>query len=276
MDVVAEDGCGLWVVVEGAGPPLVSCHGGPGLWDMAEDIARMVADLATVHRWDQRGGGRSERRGPYTVRRFLLDLDVVRARTGAERVALLGHSWGAQLALRYALDHPERVTRLVYVAGTGLGQAWQDPYRMALRERLGRHNARFDALRALPAPTSAEERELAVLRWSTDFADRAAGLAAAERMATPWFPINLEANAAINGEVATWREDALRAACAELHVPTLVLQGEQDPRPVWAVDSLVAALPDVRCTVLPAAGHLPWMDQPAAFRAALRGFLMAR
>jgi proline iminopeptidase len=35
----------------------------------------------------------------------------------------LGHSWGAQLALRYALDHPARVSGLVYLSGVGLGWA---------------------------------------------------------------------------------------------------------------------------------------------------------
>lgn len=273
MDVVTDDGCRLWVTPTGQGPPLVCCHGGPGLWDMAADIAEMIGDIATVYRWDQRGGGRSQRRGPYTVARFTRDLDQVRQHTGRERVTVLGHSWGAQLGLRYALDHPERVSGLIYLAGTGLGRAWHPQYVRTLRERLGDRRARFDELVALPEADEAQQRELALLRWSTESADPAAGARHAQRMADPWFTINVECNQTINAEVKSWREDELQAACRTLAVPTLILDGQHDPRPRWSVDSLEQALPTVTRITIPHAGHLPWLDQPIPFRAAVRGFL---
>ena len=59
-------------------------------------------------------------------------------------VALLGHSWGAQLALRYALEHPDRVDRLVYLSGTGLSvTAWRPAFRAADVRRRGRQAARL-------------------------------------------------------------------------------------------------------------------------------------
>jgi pimeloyl-ACP methyl ester carboxylesterase len=67
--VRTDDGCRLWALQTGHGPPLVLCHGGPGLWDMFDDLAPTLADAARVVRWDQRGCGRSERRGPFTVPR---------------------------------------------------------------------------------------------------------------------------------------------------------------------------------------------------------------
>jgi proline iminopeptidase len=54
---------------------MVLCHGGPGLWDYLELVASMVEDLCTVHRYDQRGGGRSTKEGALTVDRFVADLD---------------------------------------------------------------------------------------------------------------------------------------------------------------------------------------------------------
>ena len=61
--VPADDGCRLWTATTGRGEPLVCCHGGPGLWDMLGDLAGLVGDVATVHRWDQRGCGRSDPNG---------------------------------------------------------------------------------------------------------------------------------------------------------------------------------------------------------------------
>ncbi|MEU4551933.1 alpha/beta fold hydrolase [Micromonospora violae] len=41
------------------------CHGGPGLWDYLAPVTRLLEDHARTIRWDQRGCGRSQRRGPY-------------------------------------------------------------------------------------------------------------------------------------------------------------------------------------------------------------------
>lgn len=265
-----DDGVRLWTGATGTGPPLVLCHGGPGLWDMFAELAAALADRHTVHRFDQRGCGRSELAGPYTVARAIADLDAVRAHTGHDRVALLGHSWGAQLALGYALAHPDRVTRLVYLSGTGLSMtSWRDAFETAYAARVD-----TDLVRRLEAGSAAERREAAVLRWTADFADRTRAREWAERMATPWFPVNLAANRGLWTELTdTWREPELVAACRDLPVPTLILEGAEDVRPRWAVDSLADALPDVTRVTLPGVGHLPWIEAPGPCLQALRDFL---
>jgi proline iminopeptidase len=270
--VVADDGRRLWAMTVGAGEPLIVCHGGPGLWDMFGDAAAMLRDELRVIRWDQRGCGRSERRGPYAMARSVADLEAVRAHFGLERMALLGHSWGAQLALRYALDNPDRVSRLVYVSGTGLGFGWHDEYERNLADRLGPGMARLTELHGRER-TVEEDRELAVLRWSADFADPETAVGHAERMATPWLEVNYECNAVLNAESrATWREDDLVGECRNLTVPALIVDGARDIRPRSAVDSLEKALPSVTRVVLPDAGHVPWLDDPDGFRAALLAF----
>jgi proline iminopeptidase len=266
--VLADDGRMLWTSVSGAGPPLVLCHGGPGLWDMFEGLAGSLADLRTVWRWDQRGCGRSSAGGPYTLDRSVADLDSVVAAAGG-RVAVLGHSWGAQLALLYALDHPDRVSRLVYLSGTGLSPgAWKPAFRAAFLRRIGPDAARLLELR------KGYDREAAVLQWTADVADPARALPIAEAMATPWFPINSEANSGIAADVAVhWDEAAMAERCRSLTVPTLILEGAEDIRPRWAIDSLEAALPDVTRVTLPDVGHLPWLEAPDDALPVLRGFL---
>lgn len=273
--VVADDGRRLWAMSVGRGSPLIVCHGGPGLWDMFGDAAAMLAGSFRVIRWDQRGCGRSERRGPYSMARTAADLDAVRAHFGFEKVVLLGHSWGAQLALRYTLDNPGRVSALIYVSGTGLGFGWHDEYEKNLADRLGDDLKRITDLKGR-ARTVEEDRELAVLRWTADFADPQTALGHAERMATPWLEINYECHDAILADDReTWREPELAAACRRLQVPTLIVDGAKDIRPRWAVDSLAEALPSVTRVTLPNAGHLPWLDDPEGFRAALMSFLSA-
>jgi len=278
--VVADDGVRLWAARSGGGEPLVLCHGGPGLWDYFEDLAGMLGDLAAVVRWDQRGCGRSERTaGPWTSDRFVADLDAVRRHFGLDRIRLLGHSWGAQLALSYTLAHPERVSGLVYVAGTGIGPDadWHDAYEANLLARLGEHPERLARWRELTdrtARSEEEDREQAVLQWTAESEDRERALEYAGRMADPWFGINRECSKALNAERRrSWGTPELYAACRDLDVPVLIVDGARDIRPRSAVDSLERALPRVGRVVLPDAGHMVWTDDPKGFREAVAAAL---
>ncbi|MEV0640278.1 alpha/beta fold hydrolase [Streptomyces sp. NPDC050619] len=278
--VTTDDGVRLWAHRSGRGTPLVLCHGGPGLWDMFEDLAAMFDGEATTVRWDQRGCGRSQRcDGPWTSERFVADLDAVRAHFALERMVLLGHSWGAQLALSYALAHPERVGALIYVSGTGIGPDadWHPAFRANFLARLGEvpeRLARWQELTDRPRLTEEEDRERAVLQWSIEFEDRERAPEHAGRMADPWFGINHESNKALNEErKRAWGTPELYAACQALDLPVLVVDGDRDIRPRSAVDSLERALPRVRRVILPGAGHLPWVEDPKGFRAAVANAL---
>ena len=76
---LAVNGLSTWTATQGSGPPVVLCHGGPGSYDYLEPVAAMIDGMATVHRYDQRGCGRTESRGPWDVRTFVDDLDALRA-----------------------------------------------------------------------------------------------------------------------------------------------------------------------------------------------------
>lgn len=227
-------------------------------------------------RWDQRGCGRSERRGPYSVARSVADLEAVRAGLGRERVAVLGHSWGATLALRYALDHPDRVSALIYVSGTGLGWAWREPFQRAIAARLTADEPRLSERRARcrgADRNAAADRELAIVQWSAEFTGPDARRHA-EEMATPWFGVNRDCYREIWSELqGTWRESDLVPRCRALEVPVLIIDGAADLRPRWAVDSLERALPRVTRVVWPGVGHIPWLERPDDFRSTVAQWL---
>jgi proline iminopeptidase len=235
---------------------------------MFGSLADALSQHLHVIRWDQRGSGRSERRGPYSVARSADDLDAVRGHFGLAKTVLLGHSWGATLALRYALDHPDRVSALVYACGTGLGWAWREPFGRASSARLAPLRARIEELQA-----QGEERAATALQWSAEFFDGREH-EHAEEMATPWFGINHDCYREIWSELQrTWSEDELIEPCRGLEVPVLIIDGQRDLRPRWAVDSLARALPRVTRVTIPEAGHIPWLEAPAEFVQSLAEFL---
>ncbi len=85
-EVELTDGTRLWCVTSGSGPPVVLCHGGPGLWDYLGDLAALLEDDCTVIRFEQRGCGRSagQAGGPFTLAQAVDDLEQVRQALGFE------------------------------------------------------------------------------------------------------------------------------------------------------------------------------------------------
>jgi proline iminopeptidase len=268
------DGCLLWTETTGDGPPMVLCHGGPGLWDYLLPVAQLAGDTCRIHRWDQRGCGRSGRQGPWTLARYTSDLDALRAHFGYRQWIVAGHSFGADLALRYAIRYPRRVLALIYLCGTGLDWNLHRAayHRAEHARRSSDERDRLSYLKALNRSAD-QEREFLTLSWTTDYPDHAVGLAAAGQMAAAGMPVNYDLNTIINAESKAESPADFAAACQAVAAPALVIQGEQDPRPLAACDSLAEALPSARRVILPAAGHLPWIEAPDQLGMVLREFL---
>jgi proline iminopeptidase len=126
--VVTVNGARLWMVREGSGFPSIWCSGGPGCCDYLGQVTAMVDDLVQVVRFDARGCGRSEVKRPYTLPTAVADLDGIRQHLGCDEWIVAGHSWGALLALAYAVEHPTRMKGLIYMSGTGITLDYREPY----------------------------------------------------------------------------------------------------------------------------------------------------
>lgn len=273
--VAMDDGAHLWTATTGEGPPLVLCHGGPGSWDYLRPVAGMVDDIVTVHRYDQRGTARSTFAGPYTVNRFVDDLDQIRQHFGYEKWTVGGHSWGANLSVLYALAYPQRAEAIIYISGTGLGwRNWKRKYHEEEEARWtsGERDRYLELKRR--ERTSEDEREFLILNEMPNFADRKRARHLAERVVAEMseFKVNYELNGVLGREVDAMEEQELLRKCRGLGMPTLVIHAQADPRPFEAVKSMIEVLPNVRVETLADAGHMPWLENPEALRDVLRDF----
>lgn len=110
----------LFCQTMGKGPPLIILHGGPGLSQdyLLPQMSRLAAHHFLVF-YDQRGSGRSDDEKNLTrinLNTFVEDLEEVRQKFNLKRVSILGHSWGAFLAMKYAISHPKVVDKLILVS----------------------------------------------------------------------------------------------------------------------------------------------------------------
>ncbi|WP_407656070.1 alpha/beta fold hydrolase [Lentzea waywayandensis] len=105
----------------GAGPPVLLLHGHPRTHTTWHRVAPLLADDYTVVCPDLRGYGESSKPGDYSKRAMARDFVNLMKQLGHERFAVAGHDRGAAAAIRLALDHPERVTRLAVLDGLPIG-----------------------------------------------------------------------------------------------------------------------------------------------------------
>jgi proline iminopeptidase len=252
------------------GLPVVMLHGGPGIRDYLAPVAAIVEDLTVVHRYDQRGTGGSPWPGVHTIARHVHDLALLLDAWNHDRAILVGHSYGTNLAGDFLLAHPERVAGLVCIAGPFL-EPWREADRAAQRaRRTDEQQARLDALDAIELRTDAEEIEFLTLSWSTDHADRARApgwaLASARALRPVNYAMNAQLNAAKRAEPLEGRIDELRE---RLPPGTVIIGGAGDTRPAEALRRLGTRL-GCDVTIIPDAGHHPWLEAPDRFATALR------
>jgi class 3 adenylate cyclase/pimeloyl-ACP methyl ester carboxylesterase len=99
------------VVVRMPSPPFSNCQ---LEWAQDEGFYHGLTDRFTVVTFDPRGCGLSDRDvDDLSIKARTLDLEAVLSRTRTETFALHAVGWAAPMCLRYAVDHPDRVTHLI-------------------------------------------------------------------------------------------------------------------------------------------------------------------
>ena len=278
VELVALETAQIWTDTTGNGDTaVVLCHGGPGLSDNLAPVASMIEDIAVVHRYDQRGGGRSTGDGQFTVSQFVEDLESLRVHWGHASWIVGGHSWGGWLSLMYALEHPARVSAIITIGmPPPPSEGWKASYQHARDSRLTTDEREFfediRRRRRTGAPIAEDEEQRWVrLNWRTDFADSSA-VPDFSREPLFGFPANYEVNRALVADMETFAATHdLLAELTSIEVAALIVHGNGDPRP--APISAAGALPNARLVRIAGAGHLPWLEQPTEVAQTLRGFV---
>lgn len=279
---VESDGVRLWVASAGRSSevPLLFLHGGPG--DHSEVFrqsvgARLESDRTVLY-LDQRGGGRSDLVDEAFLGfdAFVTDIEAVRRSVRADRLDLLGHSFGAYLAMHYADRYPERVRRIVAV---DMAPSWR-----ALLSHQAAHLAALVPAPQRPPPGATPMARLAAL-YDVLGRDRAqAAIQFRDKAAFDRFRRASQATGL--------RGRSRGRALTRMRADGLFERDEWDLRPPPAVRTLLLAgrhsevvgerLLARTATVwraklewLKESGHFPFFDEPEAFATRVRAFLNA-
>jgi len=250
----------------GDGPiTVVVLHGGPGFSHsyLLPEWKRVIDSSRRVVFYDQRGCGKSTRRGPFTWQQHVEDLDRLilesRPATGGP-VILAGTSWGSWLALLYTKRHPDRITALV-LSGV---PSWPDTAAVArMYARLSASTrATVDSLNAgLPASTFVADSSVTARGFTSGPAGQFAPRIGA---------YCLDTHFAIWASLRTVPPlDSLRS----IAVPVLIVHGTEKSATPDGASALAAILPHAVLHDIHGAGHDPWFEQPDSTFTAVNAFI---
>ena len=283
---VSAGNTSLYVRATGKGQPMIVLHGGPDFDHsyLLPDLDRLKDSFRLIY-YDQRGRGRSADKvkpEDVSLASDLDDLDRVRQHFKLGSVALLGHSWGAVLALEYALRHPTRVSHLVLMNPAPASAADLAAFRKVYLEKIG---ADMDRQRAIVASAAyqAGDPEAVVARYRIHFKPSLARAEDYERlMATMQTAFRSQGSEGIVKARAvedrlmldTWQKPGydLLPKLRSLRIPALVIAGDKDFFPLEVAAHIADALPNAKLVTTRECGHFAFLECPGEVRNALRDF----
>ena len=246
----------------GEGPPLVLLHGVGTSRVVWHGVMPALAEHRLVVAPDLPGFGGSPPIGPG------FDLDAVADALAAalpERFDLVGNSLGGAVAVAVAHRHPERVRSLILAAPAGFAPHGGPIPVVAGRVGYAIGRSRRAAAPALAARPRSRRLLLAgiVVDTSGVSADDARRMMNGSQGATR-----------ISQAIAAVVRADLRPRLAELQMPVAFVWGDRDRViPYATLRALQALVPGARCEVLEGCGHVPQLERPADFVAAVERLL---
>jgi len=261
-------------------PALILLHGGRDHARSWDGFAALAAERYRIIAPDLRGHGGSEwaSDGAYAIEDYLLDLAELLDHLAIPRAALIGHSLGGNVALRFAGLFPDKVTALIAIEG--LGPAPDQALRDDRRDRLETLAMWIEDRRAVQSRT---------LRAYGDLAEAVARLQAlnpslrddvARHLAEHGTICRDDGGISFRFDPAVIVDAPFDLTLADKHrlwgrvsAPVLLVYGADSWASDPARDGRLAKFANARSVLLPEAGHWVHLDQPDAFAAAAFAFL---
>ena len=264
-----SDGVSLNVVQVGEGFPLIVLHGGPGLdHSMFRPYLDPLGDEFQLLYVDERGQGRSERVDPETLSLevFARDVDLLAEALELDEFDLLGHSFGAIVATKHAIELGTAAAYVISGGGDSSEALGSDIH--ASLVAMGEDGMAIEESWEQEKTVATEDELKSLLRTQMPF--HFAG------DPPPGYGDDTVGSPDVLRHFANmgYGNFDYRAGLGRVSKPTLVIVGEKDrattPR---AARVLHEGIADSELVVLPGVGHMSFVETPEPYVDSVRAFL---
>jgi proline-specific peptidase len=261
--------------------PLICLHGGPGAThDYFGSLEAFAASGRRVILYDQLGWGNSDHISDpsmWTIDLFVGELGTLRRALGLERIHILGHSWGGQLGMEYALTQPKGLASLILADTLASAPQWAveaarlvSELPLEVQQTIQKHEA--------AGTTDSPEYEQAMEVFSRHYAgghidpkpewvvqafDK---LETNEVYLTMWGPSEF----CVTGTLKDWD---ITNRLGEIHVPTLVLCGRHDEATPSLAEAIHRGIPGSELVIFENSAHFPHIEETERYLEVLSRFL---
>jgi proline iminopeptidase len=274
---ISVNSANLYYKIMGEGEPIVVLHGGPGF-----DHVHMfpISELANDYKvifYDQRATGNSTGSvdaNSITVDNFVEDLEGLRKELNLEKMVVLGHSWGAGLAMFYSIKYPDNLNKLILLGCGGASTEYFGQY----FENLQRNTSSEDrlALKQIEQSEAFKNKEIEAFEQYHRIGAKALfhDKSLADRLNLT-FSKNTPRNQA--GVAKFLIEDLgdfdIYGELSVIKCPTLIVHGDSDPFPAEAPYKLHKHIPQSKLVFLRNTGHFILHESPDQLFPIIRDFL---
>lgn len=250
MKVKAND-IELYFEESGEGDPIIFVHGWMEDYSMWSSQIEYFSREHRVIAYDQRGHGRSDKpEKGYSIRTLSDDLYSFTQNLNIERFTLIGHSMGGMTAMVFALDHPEKISRLILI-GTDAKST------LSLRIML------WTLLHVLPYSTFAEGSDIKYFKPSEKMKKEATERA----LRTPKY-------AAYECFKEFCTNYDIRDRVSGIKVPTLIIVGDKDNlTPIKLSQYMNRQIKGSKLIIIPDSKHMPMIEKPEKVNAIIDEFI---
>jgi proline iminopeptidase len=276
--------------------PIFYLQGGPG-GPIEDVIMRMMTPLAEegydIYLYDQIGSGLSARLQnirDYTAERHRRDLEEIVTKTGAEKVILIGQSWGTILGVLFAADNPGKVEKMVFTGPGPIPPALIEPIDLRAPDSLHLKSPYFTNRQQYKKVSNL--RTEAMSYYARAFGKRLATDAEADDFAAY---LNYESNKSCVFDTAAIKKlpytygygyYSQLMTLASLHQtpdprpklrnypnPVLIMRGQGDNQKWAYTREFMDLFINHQLVIVPRAGHFIYLEQPKLYIKTIKEFL---
>ncbi len=274
--------------------PIIYLHGGPGGFVSDRDI-RVLSALAEdgydIYLYDQIGSGQSARLeniNDYTASRHVKDLNEIVSKVNAEKVILIGQSWGAILATLFTTDHTEKVEKIILSSPGPIYPVRQELKNVTPPDSLhvrtpfysnnqGNEKANNWRIKAITFCATKFYKKMASDKEVDNFASYLNFEVNKSTVCDTANILKAVAGSGFYAAVMTFKSLDLvqdpRPKLKNSDIPILVMKGQCDNQKWGFTNEYLALFRNHQFTFIPDAGHFISVEQPELYIKAIKGFL---
>jgi len=265
----------------GSGEPIVVIHGGPGIFhNYLVPHFKTLAQYYQVIFYDQRASGQTEfpeDTSSINIATYVEDLEGLRNHLKIDKLNLLGHSWGALVALKYGIKNPSKLNKLILVSPAPSNSDYFDQTFANMQKK--RTDEDTKSLIQTKMSKEFENREIDAFRKVLLLGDKT-NLADQSKIEELYKPMEFSKDQANSLLIVSsllertyFNFDLTKEGLENINCPSIILLGDLDNVPFSSTQAIQEKIPSCQLKVFKKCSHYPFFEASKEFNITVKDFL---